>query len=65
MGYLSFSPTGLGIKEATLVLLLADQGVVFTPAISLVVFDRILVTIFWGLVAVVTGLGLMKEEKRG
>ncbi len=62
IGYLSPAPAGLGFKDTGLVLLLVNSGVALSAAISLAVFDRVFVTVFWGISGSVFGYDLIREE---
>ena len=61
-GYLSFAPAGLGFKDTALVFLLAEEGVTWRMALSIAVIDRVIVTLFWGLLGLVLGFDSVKKE---
>jgi len=62
VGYLSPAPAGAGFKDTGLVLLLINSGLTFTNAVVIAVFDRVFVTVFWGLLGGIFGYSLIKEE---
>ena len=62
IGYLSFAPTGLGFKDTGLVLLLMENGLSLNVALSIAIIDRVIITVFWGILGAVVGYDLIREE---
>lgn len=62
VGYLSPFPTGLGSKDASLVLLLAEQGVRAKTAVSCALVDRGIVTLFFLMLGIFSGSGLILPQ---
>lgn len=62
ISYLSPAPTGLGFREAGVVLLLVDLSMPLGDALSLAILDRVIITAFWGISGSILGFDLIKEE---
>lgn len=60
IGYLSPAPGGVGFREAGLVVLLRDKGLAFDDALTIAVWDRVIVTVFWAVLGSVVGFDLIK-----
>jgi uncharacterized protein (TIRG00374 family) len=61
VGYLSPAPAGIGFKEAGMIYLLKENGLDFSQAALLAVSDRIITTIFWLAIGLVTGFDIIQE----
>ena len=61
LGYLSPAPTGLGLKDASLVFLLVKEGVPLNSSILCTFLDRVLVTGFWTLMGALLGFNIIKK----
>lgn len=64
LGYLSIFPSGLGVKEGSLIYLLAGEGIPLSSSISIAITDRVLTTSFYAFFGFLFGAKIIKEEIR-
>lgn len=62
LGYLSIFPSGLGVKEGSMIYLLAKQGIPLSSSASIAITDRLLVTSFYASLGFLFGANIIKDE---
>lgn len=62
LGYLSIFPAGLGVKEGSLIYLLAGEGIPLSSSAGIAITDRILMTSFYAFFGFLFGAKIIKEE---
>ena len=62
LGYLSILPSGLGVKEGSMIYLLAKQGISLSSSTSIAITDRLLVTSLYASLGFLFGANIIKDE---
>ncbi|MFH1772018.1 MAG: lysylphosphatidylglycerol synthase domain-containing protein [Candidatus Omnitrophota bacterium] len=62
VGYLSPAPAGIGFKETGLVAILLEGGLLLKTAAAIALADRVIVTLFWGVLGLCAGFDTIKEQ---